>query len=285
MSNYQKGKNYEDFIEVIFAAIILAEKNIGRLAHIKLERNILLNCKSGASAEIDIYWEYMIAEILFRVAIECKNSKRKVEIGDIHEFSNKINSIGSIKGLIISPKGFSKNAILEAQHQNIDLRIIREKKTEDWNGLLKKVNIQLRAIVSARTIKMIPIFNRRWALDNGFKLGDTLEILGLNNEIIFIEESSDFRYSLLDLEKNNFFISIDSEYCVWKKDFDDTGWVEMKSGKLKLDSIEIHFNKMCSLNSEINIDLEDFVLAIQEYVESMEKSFIMIDGTKKEYSS
>lgn len=72
------GKDYEQFVADIYQSILAAEKLNRNAAHIQLERDKLITGKSGATAQVDIYWEYEIADALFKVAIECKDYKSRV---------------------------------------------------------------------------------------------------------------------------------------------------------------------------------------------------------------
>lgn len=279
-----KGKIYEDFIEKIYKAILEAEKKAGAVKQIKLDRNITLPGKSGATAEIDILWEYVIADINFRVAIECKNYGRPLDIGKIRDFSAKIRDAGLSKGIIVSQNGFTKKAKKFADSESIDLIVIREQNSKDWDGYLSAVQVNLIAMMPARTIKIEPKINREWFLKNGYKVGDSFSFSEENDKIFIEEPAANFRYSLFELEENNFFEARSAGTHVWKKDLSTPGWLIIGDVQAQLDSIEITYHVPENIKSEFSVDLTKHVLAIMEYIKTENEKYVLLDdGTKKPF--
>lgn len=285
MNNYKKGKSYEAFVEYIHTAVLEAEKKAGNISTIKLERNITLKCKSGATAEIDIFWQYTIANIIFRVAIECKNHNKAVDVGEVREFALKIDSIGNMKGLMVAKNGFTENAKKEAEFYNIQLLIIREQKDSDWDGRLKKVRINLHTLLQSRTTKIDPVVNKAWANENGFKSGDTFSFSKRNDNIFIKEPSSNFHFSLFELEKHNFFSAHSTGIYKWERDFSDDGWLIISNQKIKLDKISITYEIPEPIQSSLSIDFSSYVVAIMEYIAENKKIALMKDGILKEFES
>lgn len=283
MNNYTIGKNYEDFVETVYKAILEAENRNGQIGHISLERRKKIKSKSGTPSEIDIYWEYKLAGITNSVAIECRNYNKNVDIPGVRDFARKISDISGLKGLMVTKKGFSKNAIDEATADNIDLLVIREQKDEDWDGYLKTINVRMHIQQPPRTIAISPRLNKEWAIENGYTEGDQLQLNVRNDLLIFEDKESDFKYSLLDLENSNFFEQKNAGKHEWKKVFHD-GWMHIEDIKYKLDEVAITYIKPNIYHDEINIDFEDYVLAIMEYINGDNKKLVVLkNGEKKEF--
>ncbi len=265
MSNLAKGNSYENFVEHVYQAILTAEKKAGNVSTVKIERKKKITSKSGTPAEIDIYWEYEIAGIVHRTAIECKNHKSCVDIKEVRDFARKIEHISGLKGLMASKSGFSRNAIQEASSDQIDLLIVREQMDKDWDGYLREVNIVFHVSSPARTVKVEPRLNKEWLLAQGFKLGDVISYQAQNNATFIEDGASGFRYSLYELEGKSFFENKGDGRHVWEKVFQD-GWISFDKHTYKMDSIRIEYVNPSVIKSEMNIDFSRYVLAIIEYV-------------------
>lgn len=283
MSNFAKGKDYEDFVEQVYQAILSAEQRNQRISFVALERNKTIQSWTGTPAEIDIYWEYTVAGITHKVAIECKNYNKVVDIGEIRDFSKKIEHIGGLKGLMAAKQGFSLNSIQQASAENIDLLIIRDPEPADWDGRLMKINIALHAITPARILQISPTVDKAWMLQNGYKVGDEVQFGGLSNQVFIEERAEGFKHSLHDLENHNFFEDNGVGTHTWIKSFKD-GWIHNNERSIKIISIQIDYQGSSVSKSEVNIDFEKYVLAIMEYVNGhQQKQVILKSGEKKPY--
>ena len=283
MNNHAIGLDYEDFVETVYKAILEAERRQGKTAPVVIERNKIITSKSGTPAEIDIYWEYQVAGITHRVAIECKNYNKNIDIPRVRDFARKIEHLSGLKGLMVTKKGFSENAIAEASADNIDLLIIREQSAEDWDGRIKQVNVRIHILSSSRTIKIVPTFNKEWMLNNGFKEGDSINYSTTNEQIVIEDVVPAFKHTLRHLEQNDFFEQKEVGTHVWEKQFQD-GWISFDQKKLKLDAIRVEYNKPPLTQQEININFEQYVLAVMEYINGQQNKFVVLKtGERKQF--
>lgn len=108
MSNYSKGKIYEDYVEYVYRFLLDLETKQND-EPIIISRNVKL-AKSGYTNELDIYYEFKKANVLHRVAIECKNQTSPVEIGLLRDFQSKIFDFHNITGVFISNSGYQTGA-------------------------------------------------------------------------------------------------------------------------------------------------------------------------------
>ncbi|MDA0344957.1 MAG: restriction endonuclease [Proteobacteria bacterium] len=283
MSNLKKGKGYEEFVETVYKAILEAEKRQGKIGSVCIERNKIITSKSGTPAEIDIYWENEVAGIKHSVAIECKNYNKNIDIPRVRDFARKIEHISGLKGLMVTKKGFSENAIKEASADNIDLLVIREQTDEDWDGYIKTINIRMHIQQPCQTTSISPRLNKEWALTNGYAEGSQLQLNVRNDCLIFEDKETEFKHSLLELENGDFFEEKGIGQHVWEKQFTD-GWMVVGTEAYKLDCVNITYVKPATIQSEMHIDFEQYVLAIMEYINGGSNKFVVLkNGEKKEY--
>ena len=283
MNNYEKGRDYEDFVEKVYKAILEAEKRNGRIGHISLIRNKKITSKSGTPAEIDIYWEYTVAGITNAVAIECRNYNRNVDIPRVRDFARKISNISGLKGLLVTKKGFSPNAITEAKADKIDLLIIRELTEKDWEGRIKKASIQIVLQPPTRIIRFDPKFNQEWVTENILKKNRPSQENARPDRLILEDRNSEFKHSLFELAENNFFAKKEAGQHTWNRQFTD-GWLHTETGAYKLDSVTVEYEIPPAINEQIDIDFERYVIAIMEYLNDNNDKYVVLDsGEKKKY--
>lgn len=64
----------------------------------------------GSIYQLDVYYEFEVASVRHRVAIECKNTSRPVERDDVLSFAMKVQDCHGLVGIIVSANGFQKGA-------------------------------------------------------------------------------------------------------------------------------------------------------------------------------
>jgi hypothetical protein len=280
-TNFGKGVTYEDFVETIYRALLEAERRDGRIGHVKIEKRKKITSKSGTPAEIDLYWEYTIAGITHCVAIECRNHNTNVGISGVRDFARKISDISGLKGLMVTRKGFSKNAIQEAAADNIDLLVIRELEEADWEGRLKTVTLRLHVTLPSRITRIVPYPNREWADAQGYRPGDSFSLTGRNDQVVIEERQGQFKYSIKELEENRFLEANGPGNHSWSRKFVD-GWIHTPERSIKIDALQIQYDNPKSIDMETAIHFEQYVLAVMEYVSGGSGKFVVLKTGKKQ---
>ena len=64
---------YEKFAQEIYQGLLNEE----RIKAIQVQHNVKLRGKSGQLHQVDVYWEYELAGVNHKVAIECKNYNKR----------------------------------------------------------------------------------------------------------------------------------------------------------------------------------------------------------------
>lgn len=113
---------YEKFTQEIYQELVNADV----VKAIRVQHNVKLKGKSGQEHQIDVYWEYEIAGIRHRVAIECKNYNRKVEIGKVRDFYGVLSDLNNVAGIMVTKVGYQKGAKEYASTYGITLKELRE---------------------------------------------------------------------------------------------------------------------------------------------------------------
>jgi len=98
--------------------------------HSKFSKNVKLPGRlSQTQREIDILIEGSIAGYPFRIAIECKRWKQRLDVADVGGFLDKIKDVGIEKGVLVSTKGYSNAAYQRAYNDSsINLQVLNFEK-------------------------------------------------------------------------------------------------------------------------------------------------------------
>ncbi len=118
---------FEEQVKNIYS-VLLNMKDEGIL----VSRNTTLFSNSGIPHQIDVYYEFKKADLVHKVAIECKNTQRPVDKGKVQEFESKIRDLNNVIGVMVSANGYQDNA----------------KKFADQKGLIALEFSQLPTMVS-----------------------------------------------------------------------------------------------------------------------------------------
>ena len=101
MSN--RGDLFESYIQFIYQTLLGAQgKNIS------VSRGATVYDNRGNRYNIDVFYEFDVAGVHHRVAIECKDTRRPVERDDAIAFVGKISDFPSTIGVLSQGKDFSQ---------------------------------------------------------------------------------------------------------------------------------------------------------------------------------
>ena len=118
-----KNTEYELFAKEIYE-YLLKEKGIT----INVEHNVKLQGKASKH-QIDVYWEYIVEDVKYRVAIECKNygKNNPVGIGHVRNFFGALHDIGdNIRGVMVTKNTYQSGAKKFADHYKIQLKELKQ---------------------------------------------------------------------------------------------------------------------------------------------------------------
>lgn len=112
---------YEKFTQEIYQELVNADV----LKTTKVQHNVKLKGRSGQEHQIDVYWEYEIAGTKQKVAIECKNYNKTVEIGKVRDFYGILCDLNNVAGIMVTKIGYQKGAKEYASEYGISLKELR----------------------------------------------------------------------------------------------------------------------------------------------------------------
>ena len=152
------GTEYEEFVQNLVRALLQADKVLGQ-KNILVERRKIIKDRNGIDREIDVYWEFELAGIVYKTAIECKDYKSRVSIEKIDALIGKIQDIPGMRGVFATTKGYQKGAQSKAKQHNIELLVVREIKDTDFvdkngNPLISKISINITALPSPSILNL-----------------------------------------------------------------------------------------------------------------------------------
>ncbi|WP_216209780.1 restriction endonuclease [Amycolatopsis aidingensis] len=101
----KRGDIFEDYVQFVYQTLLGAQgKNIS------VSRRATVYDNRGNPYNIDVFYEFDVAGVHHRVAIECKDTRRPVERDDVIAFVGKIRDMPSTIGIFISNGGFQAAA-------------------------------------------------------------------------------------------------------------------------------------------------------------------------------
>jgi hypothetical protein len=237
-----KSIEYEKLVQGIYQALHKAEGlNIVNVLH-----NEKIEGKSGCKHQIDVYWEIKIVGELYRVAIECKNYKAKVEVGRVRDFFGVLHDIGNIKGILVTKIGYESGALKFADYYGISLKEVRFPNTEDWSGRLKDVVVNINAF-KANVLKRNIIPDGQWLLEKGkVKPGDKYISFSLSvdweDKISVYDQAGEKLTDFLQMRSNLPYGWTEEQGLSHTYNFDN-GYIDTTEfGRIKISSVEFTYD-------------------------------------------
>jgi hypothetical protein len=106
MVSATSGEAFEDYVAYVYQALVHCDSE-----DITVRRRVKIPDSRGTLYEIDVFYEFDMAGVHHRVAMECKNTQRPVERNDVMAFYAKIQDMPSTIGVFISRSGFQTGAL------------------------------------------------------------------------------------------------------------------------------------------------------------------------------
>ena len=274
-----ENTGYEIFAQDIYQTLLDSED----IKPIKIQHNVDLEGRSGCKHQIDVFWEYEIAGVTHRVAIECKNyNTSDVPIGRIRDFFGALIDIGNINGIFVCKKGYQSGAIKFAEYYGINLKELRVPVDSDWEGRIQTIQINLSAL-HINIKKRLTIFDNDWLKLNipTTEKEQHFQIKGLANEIVIKDKEGNRITNLHELDNklpHEWKDELNREYeYKW-----DDAYIDVEGlGAIKLLSMKYVYDVQMTEPEEIIISGKDTAKAILKDVKTGGIKFFDIDGNIK----
>lgn len=101
----RQGEEFEEYIAYIYQTLLTCSGQ-----NISVKRRAAVEDTRGNTYEIDVFYEFEIAGVKHRVAMECKDKGRRVERNEAIAFYGKIQDMPSTIGVFVSRSGFQVGA-------------------------------------------------------------------------------------------------------------------------------------------------------------------------------
>jgi hypothetical protein len=112
---------YEKFAQEVYQELV----NTDVIRATDVRHNVKLTGKSGQQHQIDVYWEYEIAGVKHKVAIECKNYNSTVSVGKVRDFYGVLSDLNNVAGIMVTKVGYQEGAKKYADTYGISLKELR----------------------------------------------------------------------------------------------------------------------------------------------------------------
>lgn len=281
------GKAYEAFVGQLQQALLDVEK-IATQRTIKVERNKVIKDKNGCNREFDLYWEYELGGFLYKTIIECKDYKSAITVEKIDGLLGKIGDIPGLRGIFATKTGYQSGARTKAEAHEIELLVVREQNDSDWvdeNGTpyLREIHLNMRFGIPPSITKFEPLLDGDWAEENtDYKIGDSMTVMGMNNEIFIADHANQTRMSLHEIESN--LIANDGREF---GDFTETieykdAYLECHESKFKIKGYRISYHLSPPIDNTSIIDFSAELMGVIEYLNRGVKRSIFKSGMTRD---
>lgn len=137
MTSKNTGKEYETLPQRVFTRILAQERVCS-----DIERDVVVQGRA-TQHQLDVTFTFSIGTVRYRTIIQCKDWKSPVKQEQVLAFRTVLDDIpGQPRGVMVSRAGFQKGARNAAAHHGIQLYELRAPRDEDWDGLIKRIEIQ-----------------------------------------------------------------------------------------------------------------------------------------------
>jgi hypothetical protein len=283
------GKDYEQFVKDLQQGLLDSEDFI-KQKNICIETNKMITDNCGIKREFDLYWEYELAGITYKTVIECKDYASKVSVEKIDALIGKTRDIPDLKAIFATKTGYQSGAKTKAEHNKIDLLIVRVQGDQDWedsdgNPYIKEIAIKMELISAARTLAFAPLIDGDWARENTDLDLDKPFNLNMRNDLIIIEDlDKDEKYSILELEERLGSIHHGESGEFTKVEEFKDAFIYCEDTKLKLRGYKMTYSISLPIQMPINIDYSKELVGVIEYLHKGTKTAIFTDGKSREWS-
>ena len=115
----KNGASFESFVAYVYQSLL----DLSSFDSI-VSKNVSIKGLSGLVSEFDVYYEFNHLNMRFRVAIECKDWSKAVDVSQVRDFGSKISDLNNIAGVFIARSGYQTGAKQYAEKKGILLLTI-----------------------------------------------------------------------------------------------------------------------------------------------------------------
>lgn len=252
------GKEYEDLVAKIYNRLNRQEG----FPNIRLQQNVKLKDKVGIEHQIDIYWEFQIAGVIYRMAVECKDHGRAVEMKDMEAFAHVLQEIGGISGIFVSKSGFQSGAVAVAKANGIQMLEIRKPNAADWEGKIKDIHIDI-GVKSVANVRPMIVVDQEWCNEYLEGKVENIKQVQARTDAVYIDDIEAGEKKMVKDIINTLPVDRVAKDLRWKQSYRRAFFVSQDL-KIKIDEIEILY--------DVQEDHEKIVIKGDEVVAAIVKN-------------
>ncbi|MFD2144821.1 restriction endonuclease [Mucilaginibacter antarcticus] len=142
VSSVDKGTKFEKSVEKVLNWMY------SQYDSVSIKHNVLIN-GPDTNRQIDVLITVTIRDLVFNVAVECKDYKGRLPVGILDAFVSKLEDVSASKGIIIASNGFSSSSIAKARRKGITLYSLTDK--IEFNDAALDVTIVIEEVIPFET--------------------------------------------------------------------------------------------------------------------------------------
>lgn len=156
----KNGARYELLTQQVYQVLLECEWPGNNIC---VQHDVKLKGTSGQEHQIDVYWEYELAGIKNKVAIECKEYSKPLPIGKVRDFYGVLTDLRDVKGIMVASNGYQKGAKDYAQTYGINLK---ELSVSDEVPVIAEIENHLHVSLRRRLF----MIDEDWAAGKGYNI-------------------------------------------------------------------------------------------------------------------
>lgn len=279
------GKKYEEFVQNLVRALLHADKVLGQ-KNILVERRKIIKDRNGIDREIDVYWEFEFAGVVYKTAIECKDYKRQISIEKIDALIGKIEDIPGMRGVFATTKGYQKGAKTKAKKYNIELLVVREIKDTDFvdkngNPLISKISMNIVALPFPVVTNLEVQLDKQYIEDHHIT-SYSKERACFDAQLTYIEQENTKETLAKILEDFLKKQAKDPGTYTDTISFTNAFIIYENGVKLKIKKLVVNYYVSQPVHTKTDIDFKNIYAGVIEYLNNGKKTWIRKNGIIEE---
>lgn len=275
------GIEYEIFVPSLVTALLRADKVCGQ-KNIQIERRKIIKDNNSIDREIDIYWEFELAGMIYKNAIECKDYNSTISIEKIDALVGKLKDIPGIRGIFATQKGYQSGAETKAKQNGIELLIVRKLEDKDFvdeqgNPLISKIQMHITCLYPPRIQRVKIGLDEKHIEEKGVKEYPKGAVCCDVTKTYI--EISNMKQSLLKILEE-FLKKQGDPVGTYSKaiPFSDAHIIYEDGTRLKLKEVHVEYVVIAPTTSSVMIDFKDIYAGVIEYLSSTKKTWVRKNG-------
>lgn len=143
MEHVTSSERYERFTQTIWQGLLSQTQ----VKSIDVRHNVKLIGRSGATHQIDVYWEFEVAGAHYKTCVECKEYTSDIKQSHVLAFLKVLDDIGpNVTGIFVTTASYQKGAKTIAEYYNLRLLVL--------HPVLRRVGLTFQVPIPKLSIRL-----------------------------------------------------------------------------------------------------------------------------------